>query len=176
MKIYLNCYVWGGGYKVKCYDFATHRVSEGSSSLGRAERALFNRSGAEILLADMGTGHFGFVRQVPTPDKDENGRDCFLNFALSGESGEDPLVDRIIQLSAGCEEDFRELLRNMVVYDGPDYRLDWEQFERLKERAEAERIQNTRKKVRILRARPSVKYFLNNCEMGWKESDIARIV
>lgn len=170
MKIYINCYVWGDGYTTKCFEPETRKAAVGSHTMGVQERTLFIRSNARLLLASVGTGHFGFVRKIDARTTDENGRKCMINFALSGTGDE---VDAIIEMAVERYREFEEKVRDMVYYEGAEFQLDWEKFQMLSGMA-GKRKQSgvSPKPVLLLLAEPSLDYFIKNCGMGWKEADI----
>lgn len=174
MRIYINCYVWGDGYTTKCYKPETRKAAVGSQTMSEQERALFIRSNARLLLASVGTGHFGFVRKIDARATDENGRKCMINFALSGTGDE---IDAIIEMAAEHYWEFEQKVRDMIYYEGAEFQLDWEKFHMLSGMAgKRKRNGASQKPVMLIQAEPSLDYFIRNCGMGWKETDIGIVL
>lgn len=172
MKIYLETSVYGSGYIQKGYDSAD-RTRE-PEALSGDEKALFTRSKARLLLANVDDTRFGFVREVETGTLDDQNRPRRINLALEGDARE---VDPVLCMAAELYPAFAEAIRAATPWWGTDFSIDWEAFDALlavaqKRPAEA----NREKPVALVAPEPSLDYFLKACDMDWQREDVARVV
>lgn len=172
MKLFLNCYVCGEGYVTKCFDSKNHVVNEGSHTMDEQERALFIRSNARLLLANVLHKRFGFVRQIDTGKKDENGRKCMINIAFEGEKDE---VDPLLCWASDEFCSFSKMVCRLVSYEGTEFVVDWSIYQEIRSISSkyTNKI-NTLKAVALVCAEPSLDYFLKHSGMDWDKKDIER--
>lgn len=174
MKLFLNCYVWGEGYITKCFDITSHAMTEGSQTMDAEEKTLFLKSNAKLLLAHVAKGHFGFVRGIESGKKDEQNRECRINIALESSGNE---IDEIFFLAKEEVEKFSNLVRELVIYKGAEFDVDWAAFQKLLEASSSykNRMQST-KPVVLVSTELSLEHFLKYSEMEWKMQDIECVV
>lgn len=144
MILYLNCYVVGQGYTLKKAEMpgpSQKLVAQAisPSELPQKERELFLGNNAPLLfLGDGDAGRFCVVRNIPTPMKDENSREYFLNLAFSAVGEEAGLVDVLAQFAFCKRRRFQLLCESMIEYRERDHILNVGGFSRLVKLAQSD--------------------------------------
>lgn len=160
---------------MKCFDSQKEIVEAftiGSGRMPEWERKIFTGSGTKLFCGASGGRQFGCVKNMETGRRDENGRSCYHNIGFeAGEDGGQALaVRKILCYARKHYESFvAEMNRIVVSHDG-DYRIQMDQFRRL--RKKWEETEPAAEEKLWLVPESSVEYFLKNTGAPFHREDI----
>ena len=133
MTIYLHCYVIGEGYTLKRIRWPESTAPEEilRRDMPPQESRIFTSNGAHLFLASVENCRFGCIRNLKTPLKDENGRECFIHVAFEIPKADGELVDSLLLYALDHRRRFESAFEQIVVYQGSDFLFDNGQFSAL---------------------------------------------
>lgn len=180
MRVYLNSYIWGEGYTMKCFeapDGPLEEFSIGSNRMPECERKIFTNTGAHLFLGIIESIPFGCARMLETGQTEENGRKCYNNIAFEGNSSEIDMVWAILFYARYHYRDFTGEINQMVYYQELDYSVDRGIFTKL-----LEKCQGMFQKEACLARRGflvpegTVEYFFSNTGIPIHKDDVGDVV